>query len=163
MVRDNIQLVAVAVVVESFGKIGRQFLFRLCQWYELAYNMEQIIFIFFQICPWHDDVIIENSHMHWMMQKVGFLIHFLKKRSNHRLNFCFNVRGGYWNDTTQYGVVRWGRLSRTVRFGCALKVVPCLSISSLISFHLPSRLDVLFFIGDQATHPWAPWPCQRAV
>jgi len=28
----------------------------------------------FQICRWHDHIIIDNGNMHWMMQKVGVFI-----------------------------------------------------------------------------------------
>ena len=67
---DNIQRayhVVEVVAMEVYAKNGWQFLFRLCEWYELSYNLEQFTFIIFQIFYWHDDVIIDNDRMHWMM------------------------------------------------------------------------------------------------
>ena len=46
----------------------------------LSYNLEQFTFIIFQICYWHDDVIMDNDRMHWMMQNVGSLSIFYSKK-----------------------------------------------------------------------------------
>jgi len=46
----------------------------------LSYNLEQFTFIFFQICYWHDDVIMDNDRMHWMLQNVRSLSIFYSKK-----------------------------------------------------------------------------------